>query len=115
MTFVMTAPFCVGYCPREVARTLAKPWRSPLRLYVTGRVQAERDGRVVGEKQLPGRQGPLALAYLALEHGRTVPIDELADAVWGERLPRAWDTAISALVSKMRATLATLGARGTPG
>ena len=77
---------------------------------MTGRVQAERDGRVVDERQLPGRQGPLALAYLALEHGRTVPLDELADAVWGERLPRAWDTAISALVSKMRAVLATLGA-----
>ena len=89
---------------------MAKPWRAPLRLYVTGRVQAERDGRVVDEKQLPGRQGPLALAYLALEHGRTIPIDELGDAVWGERLPRAWETALSALVSKMRAALATLGA-----
>ena len=71
---------------------------------------AERDGRVVDEKQLPGRQGPLALVYLALQHGRSVPIDELADAVWGERLPRAWDTALSALVSKMRTSLGALGA-----
>ena len=70
---------------------------------------AERDGAVVGEKRLPGRQGPLALVFLALERGRPVPIDELADAVWGEKLPRAWETALSALVSKLRSSLGVLG------
>jgi DNA-binding SARP family transcriptional activator len=70
---------------------------------------AERDGRVVDEKKLPGRQGPLALVYLALERGRPVPIDELADAVWGDALPRAWETALSAIVSKLRSSLSPLG------
>jgi len=70
---------------------------------------AERDGRVVDEKGLPGRQGPLALVYLALERAHPVPMDELADAVWGESLPRAWETALSAIVSKLRSTLGGFG------
>lgn len=79
-----------------------------LRLYLTGRVLAERDGHVIDEKRLPGRQGPLALVYLSLERARPVPIDVLADAVWGESLPRAWETALSAIVSKLRSALGPL-------
>lgn len=92
-----------------MAKRSRPSWKSPLRLYLTGRVTAERDGRVVDEKRLPGRQGPLALVYLALERARPVPIDELADAVWGESLPRAWETALSAIVSKLRSSLGDLG------
>lgn len=88
---------------------MAKPWKSSLRLYLTGRVTVERDGRVVDEKRLPGRQGPVALVFLALERARPVPIDELADAVWGEKLPRAWETSLSAIVSKLRSALGPLG------
>lgn len=84
---------------------MARAAKSPLRLYLTGRVLAERDGRIVDETRLPGRQGPVALVYLGLERARPVPMDELADAVWGEALPRAWETALSALVSKLRAAL----------
>lgn len=94
---------------REAAETLAKAWKSPLRIYLTGRVAAERDGHVVDERRLPGRQGRLALVYLALDRTRPVPIDELADAVWGEALPRAWETALSAIVSKLRAALGGVG------
>jgi DNA-binding SARP family transcriptional activator len=94
---------------------LAKPWKSPLRLYLTGRVTAERDGRTVDEKRLPGRQGPVALVYLALERARPVPIDEVADAVWGESLPRAWETALSAIVSKLRSALGDYGVGVTTG
>jgi DNA-binding SARP family transcriptional activator len=88
---------------------LAKAWKSPLRLYLTGRVCAERDGQVVDEKRLPGRQGRLALVYLALERTRPIPIDALADALWGEALPAAWETALSAIVSKLRSALGDLG------
>jgi DNA-binding SARP family transcriptional activator len=84
---------------------VAKAVKPPLRVYLTGRVMAERDGRVVDEARLPGRQGPIALVFLALERARPVPIDELADAVWGDALPRAWETALSAIVSKLRAAL----------
>jgi DNA-binding SARP family transcriptional activator len=91
---------------------LAKAWKSPLRLYLTGRLGAELGDRRVDERRLPGRQGRRALAYLALERTRPVPIDELADAVWGTASPAgAWETALSAIVSKLRAGLRGVDAR----
>ena len=36
---------------------------------------------------LPGRRAELVFAYLAAEHHRTVTRDELADALWPDRLP----------------------------
>jgi DNA-binding SARP family transcriptional activator len=63
---------------------------------------------------LPGRQGRRAFAFLALERARPVPIEELADAVWGTATPAgAWETALSAIVSKLRAALRPLDARVT--
>jgi DNA-binding SARP family transcriptional activator len=93
---------------------LAKPWKSPLRLYLTGRLTVELGDRRFDERRLPGRQGRRALVYLALERGRPVSIDELADAVWGTATPAgAWETALSAIVSKLRAALRGLDARAT--
>lgn len=95
-----------------MAGTLAKPWKSPLRLYLTGRLTAELGDRRFDESRLPGRQGRRALVYLALERGRPVPIDEVADAVWGTATPAgAWETALSAIVSKLRAALRGLDTR----
>ena len=91
---------------------MAKPWKTPLRLYLTGRLSAELGDRRFDERRLPGRQGRRALAYLALERARPVPIDELADAVWGTSSPSgAWETALSAIVSKLRACLRGLDPR----
>jgi DNA-binding SARP family transcriptional activator len=93
---------------------LAKAWKTPLRLYLTGRLAAESGTARVDERRLPGRQGRRALAYLALERTRPVPIDELADAVWGTAAPAgAWETALSAIVSKLRASLRAVDARAT--
>ena len=93
---------------------MAKAWKTPLRLYLTGRLTAERGARSFDERRLPGRQGRRALAYLALERARPVPIDELADAVWGTKTPAgAWETALSAIVSKLRAALRGVEARVT--
>jgi DNA-binding SARP family transcriptional activator len=93
---------------------LAKPWKSPLRLYLTGRLTVEAGQARVDERRLPGRQGRRALVYLALERTRPVPIDELADAVWGSAAPAgAWETALSAIVSKLRAALRAVDPRCT--
>jgi DNA-binding SARP family transcriptional activator len=93
---------------------LAKAWKSPLRLYLTGRLAAELGDSRFDERRLPGRQGRRALAYLALERTRPVPIDELADAVWGTATPAgAWETALSAIVSKLRACLRAVDPRCT--
>jgi DNA-binding SARP family transcriptional activator len=91
---------------QEIADTLAKPWKSPLRLYLTGRLTVELGDRRFDERSVPGRQGRRALVYLALERSRPVPIDEVADAVWGTATPSgSWETALSAIVSKLRASL----------
>jgi DNA-binding SARP family transcriptional activator len=93
---------------------LAKAWKTPLRLYLTGRLAAELGDARFDERRLPGRQGRRAFAYLALERTRPVPIDELADAVWSTSTPAgAWETALSAIVSKLRASLRAVDSRCT--
>ena len=95
---------------QEVAGTLGKAWTDAPRVYLTGRITLERDRIAVNERHLPGRQGRRAFAYLVLERARPVPIDEVALAVWGTGEPAgAWETALSAIVSKLRATLKPLG------
>lgn len=57
------------------------------------------------ESEIPGRQGRLLFAYLLLNRRRSLVRDELAHALWGDDLPAAPDSALSALVSKLRRLL----------
>ena len=82
---------------------------SMLRIYLTGPLCLASGTLVVREERLPGRQGRLAFAFLAGERDRPVSRDELAEVLWPESQPRAWDVALSALVSKLRALLAEAG------
>jgi DNA-binding SARP family transcriptional activator len=91
-----------------------RPLTEPVRIELAGRVRLEGSGTAVEGSGFPGRQGRLALAYLALE-ARSVGRDELAAAVWGDALPRSWERDLSAVVSKLRALLAPAGARITGG
>jgi len=84
----------------------------PLKVFLAGRVAVEANGRVLAERDFPGRQGRLLFAYLAAEKGRAVPKDELAEVLWGESPPRSWNTALTVLVSKLRALLAASGVDG---
>src|SRR3954467_1480631 len=54
---------------------------------------------------LPGRQGRLLFAYLVLNRSRGCPRDELIDVLWPEGPPAAADSALSALLSKLRPAL----------
>jgi DNA-binding SARP family transcriptional activator len=81
-------------------------------VYLAGPIALELGERVLEERRLPGRQGRRALVYLVLERARPVPHGELADAVWGEAVPPAWETALSAVVSKLRALAGHLGLPG---
>jgi DNA-binding SARP family transcriptional activator len=69
-----------------------------------GRLIVEIGGERV-EHRLPGRQGRLLFAYLALHRDRPVPRSELIDAVWSRELPRDPSEALAALLSKVRAAL----------
>ena len=82
---------------------MAFAWQEmSLRIYLTGRIAIEVDGRVVvDERQLRGRQGRLVFAYLVVERTRPVSREELATIVWpGETAP-SWESALSALTSRL--------------
>ena len=50
---------------------MAKAWKSPLRLYLTGRLAAELGDARFDERRLPGRQGRRAFVYLHHHGGAT--------------------------------------------
>jgi YVTN family beta-propeller protein len=83
-----------------------------LKVFLVGRVALEADGLAVQDARLPGRQGRLLFAYLAVERGRPVPRDELAAALWEEAPPATWDKALTVLVSKLRSLLTEAGLDG---
>jgi SARP family transcriptional regulator, regulator of embCAB operon len=80
-----------------------------LRVYLTGEVQVEHGDRLLRESQLPGRQGRLAFAYLAVERERAVSQSELAELLWPDGVPASWTVALSAIVSKLRSRLGGVG------
>jgi basic membrane lipoprotein Med (substrate-binding protein (PBP1-ABC) superfamily)/DNA-binding SARP family transcriptional activator len=52
-------------------------------------------------------------AYLAAQHGRAVPRDELAELLWGEELPATWEKALRVMMTKLRALLDDCGIDGS--
>ncbi len=80
-----------------------------LRIYLTGEVQVENGDRLLRESKLGGPQGRFVLAHLVIERKRAVTQAELAEALWSESLPASWTLALSAIVSRLRAGLATVG------
>jgi len=84
----------------------------PLRVFLCGQLALEYETAVVREPGFPGRQGRHLWAYLALNRRRPVARDELAGAIWGDDIPDAWDSTLSAVVSRLRTTLRPLAATG---
>jgi len=82
---------------------------SLLRIYLAGEVAVERGDQLLREAELAGRQGRLALVYLVAERERAVTQSELAELLWPDSLPPSWPVALSAVISKLRRRLATLG------
>jgi YVTN family beta-propeller protein len=80
-----------------------------LKVFLTGRVAAEANGRVLDEARFPGRQGRLLFVYLVAARSRPVPRDELADAIWGESPPATWEKALTVIASKLRGLVAEDG------
>lgn len=74
------------------------------RLQLCGTVVALIEGERV-EGRLPARQGRLIFVYLAANRLRSVDRDELAEVLWPAGAPAAWETALNALISKLRGVL----------
>ena len=71
------------------------------RIHLCGRLTAGVAGRRI-EDELPGRQGKLLFAYLVANRLRAAARAELIDALWADELPSNPESALSALLSKLR-------------
>jgi DNA-binding SARP family transcriptional activator len=85
-------------------------WRlsATVRVRLLGRMGVEHEGLWLDGSALPGRQGRVVLAHLALCH-HPVSRDALADLVWPDALTASWERDLSAVVSKVRAALESIG------
>ena len=82
-----------------------------LRVYVCGHIAVEAGGVAVLEREFPARQGRRLWAYLVLHRRWPVSRADLVEAVWGIDAPDAAESALNALVSRIRATLRPIAAR----
>ena len=89
--------------------SLEGAWRlsGTVRVRLLGRLGVEHGRRWLDGAELPGRQGRIVLAHLALSH-HPVARDELADLVWADALTASWERDLSAVVSKVRAALESI-------
>ena len=74
-----------------------------MRIYLTGRVSIEKGEKLVEERELAGRQGRLAFVFLVSERHRPIAKEELVSVVWRDTPPNEIETALSAILSKLRA------------
>ncbi|MEA2444595.1 MAG: hypothetical protein QOJ12_1887, partial [Thermoleophilales bacterium] len=72
------------------------------RIHLCGRLVVEWDGERL-ERDLPGRQGRLLFAYLAMHRERPVRRDELIEALWSEEgPPPTGDSLLAPPLSRLR-------------
>ena len=83
------------------------------RVFLAGGLCIETSHGLLLEGAFPGRQARHCFARLVGAYGRPVSREELADELWPGDLPMAWETAIRAIISKLRAVLAAFGVTGT--
>lgn len=83
-------------------------------MQLCGRLVVRVCGRRV-DGELPGRQGRLAFTFLALNRRRIVTRSALVDALWPDSPPALVDTALNALLSKLRKALGPAAIEGRDG
>src|SRR4051812_21955846 len=79
-----------------------------------GRFVVELRGRRI-EQHFPSRQGRVLFAYLVLQRPRSVGRRELIEAIWSDDLPSDHASALTVLLSKLRAAVGAdvLAGRGS--
>jgi predicted ATPase/DNA-binding SARP family transcriptional activator len=79
---------------------------------VLGPLIADRNGARVA---LPGQRPRVLLAMLLMNRGRPVTVDQLVEALWGERAPASAASAFHVHLSKLRAVVGDLLVRTPAG
>jgi DNA-binding SARP family transcriptional activator/DNA-binding CsgD family transcriptional regulator len=89
--------------------------RPRTRIQLCGHLEIEIEGERL-EGALPGRQGRLLFAYLALNRERPVRRDELVDALWPETDPTAAEGLLRPALSRLRKAIGgdRVAGRGEP-
>lgn len=82
------------------------------RLYLTGGIRLDGPRSSFADVDLPGQQGRIALAALAVER-RPISHDELADIIWDGEPSGRWKSALAPIVSKIRTLLTAVGLDGS--
>lgn len=82
-----------------------------VRVHLLGRLSVEVGDVIVPGSALPGRQGRLVFAFLAANR-HAVSRHALAEIVWDDEPPAAWERHLAAVVSKVRAVLDVAGLDG---
>lgn len=80
-----------------------------IRIHLSGNVGIEAGEPALHHAEVAGRQARVVFAYLVLERHRVVPREELAEALWPDRLPQSWEAALRVVVSKVRSVFAGAG------
>jgi DNA-binding SARP family transcriptional activator len=90
-----------------------RPTNAGTTVRLCGPLVIERDGERL-DGRLPGRQGRLVFAFLALHRSRPVRRDELVEAVWTKRLPKDPELGLKVILTRLRGGLGetTVGGRG---
>lgn len=83
-----------------------------INISLIGRVALSVRENSVADQDL-GPLARVALAYLVLQRHRPVTRDELAESLWGERVPPTWRSALRGIISRLRIFLKASGLDGT--
>src|SRR5690349_10142299 len=86
--------------------------RMDVRVGLAGQLLLTAGGSRVDEQGLGGGGGRVWFAYLVAERNRPATREELADVLWGERLPTTWQPALRTVLSTIRAALTAAGLPG---
>jgi len=95
-----------------MAKTINTQPQDDVRVGILGPLEVLRGGSPCG---LGGRQQRSVMALLALDCGRVVTVDRIADALWGERLPPSYLATLQTYIFHLREVLEPQRAKGAPG
>lgn len=87
-------------------------WGPGLRFGVLGPLEVRLDGAPL---TLGGRQQRAILGMLLCEGGHAISVERMADALWGEHLPRSYQATVKTYVFHLRTALEPSRPRGAAG